>query len=102
MLFGMKDNIERLASKSGKLLMMTGAMHLPNMEKMLNRDGIAVVEVDMPETTIIYNSIYRIYPAYLSVMPCPVQLLQIRDHRRHKAFFNTQGSKRLAPSQRFA
>ena len=45
----MKDNVERLASKSGKLLMMTGAMHLPNMEKMLNRDGIAVVEVDMPE-----------------------------------------------------
>lgn len=45
----MKDNIEKLASKGGKLLLMTGAVHLPNMEKMLNRDGIAVVEVDVPE-----------------------------------------------------
>ena len=45
----MKDNVERLASKGGKLLLMTGAMHLPNMERMLGRDGIAVVEVDVPE-----------------------------------------------------
>jgi hypothetical protein len=45
----MKDNVEKLASKDGKLLLMTGAMHLPNMERMLGKDGIAVVEVDIPE-----------------------------------------------------
>lgn len=47
----MKENLEQIISSNNeeKLLLMSGALHVPNLELMLEHDGIRVVELESPE-----------------------------------------------------